>query len=144
MKNLIAITLLLFPLIGYSQATEFSWLVGKWKLKGKETYEVWKISSDKKTLEGISFGVKGIGTEITERMKIRKEKDIFYFTADLEGSQPEVAFKFTSSTAKGFTAENAANDFPKIIRYQLLSTSSLKAEIEGNGKVVPFDFEKMK
>ncbi|HZX73978.1 MAG TPA: DUF6265 family protein [Cyclobacteriaceae bacterium] len=144
MKKLVGIWLLFTPLMGFSQVKEFGWLVGTWKTTGKETYEVWKISKDKKTLQGISFRVKGADSVVTERVKIKREKDSFYYVPDVAGNQTEVNFKITKQSIDGFTAENFQHDFPKIIRYQRQANGSLKAEIEGNGKVIPYSFDRVK
>ena len=144
MKKLPVLSLLLFPLLGFSQAKEFGWLAGTWKTKGKDSYEVWKIAKDKKTMQAVSFGMKGADSVVTERTKIIRDKGSFYFLADVAGDQPEVSFKITAYTEKTFTAENPKHDFPKILRYQLKPDGSLYAEIEGDGKLIPYYFDKRK
>ena len=144
MKKAVLLSLFIYPLIGFSQVKEFGWLAGTWKLSYKETYEVWKISADRKMLQGISFRMKGADSIITERVKIRKGQNSFYYIPDVAGDQQEVYFKITSQSEKGFTAENPQHDFPKIIRYQLQTNGALKAEIEGDGKIIPYYFNKIK
>ena len=100
MKKITTALLLLLPLAGFSQVKEFGWLTGTWKIKNKETYEVWKISSDKKILEGLSYKVKGADTVVTEKLKIKQEKNSFYYVPDIAGDQPEVNFKITSFNEK--------------------------------------------
>jgi hypothetical protein len=144
MRKLIGALLFLIPAIGFSQATEFSWLVGKWKMRNKTTYEEWKGNADKKALEGISYHLLGPDTTvILERMKIRRDKGTLYFIPNVIENKGEVYFKVTSFGNKNFVAENPQHDFPKIIRYQLQPDGSLKAEIEGDGKVIPFYFDKV-
>jgi len=144
MKKALLLSLFIYPLIGFSQVKEFGWLVGTWKATGKEAYEVWKIGKDKKMMEGVAFRMKGADSVVTERTKIKQEKGTFYYIPDVVGDQPEVYFKITRKNADGFTAENPQHDFPKIIRYKRQANGSLKAEIEGDGKVIPYYFEKIK
>jgi hypothetical protein len=134
----------MIPFVGKAQEKEFGWLHGTWKMKNKETYEVWKTSSDHKMLEGISYRIKGADTVVTETLKIKQQNSAFYYVPDVAGDQPEVYFKIIEHDDKSFTAENPEHDFPKIIRYQLLSPTSIKAEIEGDGKIIPFVFDKIK
>lgn len=144
MKKLLTLSLALIPFLTFSQVKEFGWLAGTWKTTGKESYEVWKISKDKKMLEGISFGMKGADSVVTERSKIKQEKGTFYLMVDVAGDQPEVSFKITTHSEQGFTSENPKHDFPKIIRYKLQPDGSLYAEIEGDGKIIPYYFDKRK
>lgn len=144
MKALLVLILLSAPLIGLAQAKEFGWLAGTWKIKNKETYEVWKTSTDALGLEGVSYRIKGADTVVTEKLKIKKQNTTFYYVPDVAGDQPEVYFKIVRFDASGFTAENPEHDFPKIIRYQLVSPTSIRADIEGNGKIIPFVFDKVK
>ena len=144
MKKLLTLSLVLFPLLVFSQSKEFGWIAGTWKTTGKDSYEVWKIGKDKKMMQGVSFRMKGADSVVTERTKIIQDKSSFYFVADVAGDQPPVSFKITSYTEKGFTAENPKHDFPKIVRYQLKPDGSLYAEIEGDGKVIPYYFDKRK
>lgn len=144
MKKLIIILLITIPSLSFSQTKEFGWLAGTWKIKNKSTFEVWKVSSDKKIMEGISYRVKGADTVVTEKLRIRKQNDVFYYSSDIAGDQPEIDFKITTHGANGFSSENPQHDFPKIIRYQLLSPTSMKAEIAGDGPVIPFVFDKIK
>lgn len=144
MKKLILLFIITIPFIGKAQVKEFSWLEGSWKMKNKETYEVWKTGSDQKMPEGISYRIKGADTVVMEVLKIKQQNTTFYYVPDVAGDQPEVYFKITRHDNKSFTAENPEHDFPKIIRYQLLSPTSLRAEIEGNGKMISFAFDKIR
>lgn len=144
MKTILFLFIVTAPLIAKAQVDEFSWLTGTWKMKNKETYEVWKLNQDKKQMEGVSYRIKGTDTLVMETLKIRKMDDGFYYIPDVAGGQAEVHFKMTKHDDKSFISENPEHDFPKIIRYQLLSPISIKAEIEGGGKIISFLFDKVK
>ncbi|PZR41534.1 MAG: hypothetical protein DI538_00940 [Azospira oryzae] len=143
MKKYILLLIVWIPFIGKAQVNEFGWLQGTWKMKNKETYEVWKTGNDQKILEGISYRIKGADTVVSETLKIKQQNGIFYYVPDVAGDQPEVYFKITRYDANGFTAENPEHDFPKIIRYQLQSPHSINAAIEGDGKLISFVFDRI-
>ena len=144
MKAIIAAALFLISLTGFSQVKEFGWLNGKWKIRNEREYEVWHCNDVKNKMEGISYKINGADTVVTEKFTIRYERSSFYYIPDVHGDQPEVYFKITAHSDKGFTAENAEHDFPKIIRYQLTTPTSIKAEIEGDGKVIQYVYDKVK
>lgn len=130
-----------------AQVKEFGWLVGTWKLKDKMVYETWKAASDGKTLEGFSFRIKGTDTIAMEQIRFTYEGNAYHYVPDVPGDQPPVDFRLTQHTAQSFVAENPQHDFPKIIRYKLIrkeNTELIEASIEGNGKVIPYHFERVR
>lgn len=135
-----------FPLSTHAQRAEFPWLVGTWQMTGKPVYEIWKEAADHVTLEGISFRIKEADTVVTEEIKLVKDGEDLYYTPDVAGPQGVVKFKITQRDVNGFVAQNAAHDFPKIIRYrrETGTPETLKASIEGNGKVINYTFVRVK
>jgi hypothetical protein len=134
-------------LTAHSQQKEFGWLKGTWKLKDKPIYEFWKVSVDGKSLEGFSFQVKGADTVAMEQTRFTRDKEGFHYIPDVPGDQPPVDFKVTQHTAESFVAENPQHDFPKLIRYRYIRKDNkdfIEAAIEGDGKVIPYSFEKVK
>lgn len=130
-----------------AQVKEFGWLVGTWKIKDKMVFERWKPARDGKGLEGFSFRVKGADTVAMEQIRFVYEENSFHYIPDLAGDQPPVDFKLTQHNAQGFVAENPQHDFPKIIRYKLIrkeNSDVIEASIEGDGKVIPYHFERVK
>lgn len=130
-----------------AQQKEFGWLVGTWKLNDKKVYEHWKIGNDGKTLEGISYTIKSMDTTIMEQILLSYEGGSFHYKPDVAGNQATVDFKISKLTSDSFVAENQFHDFPKIIRYQLVRKDDkdfIEASIEGNGKVIPYRFERLK
>lgn len=130
-----------------SQQKEFAWLKGTWKLKDKSIYESWNVSSDGKTLEGSSFRIKGTDTVAMEQIRFTHDKEGFHYIPDVPGDQPPVDFKVTQHNAESFVAENPQHDFPKLIRYRYIRKDSkdfIEAAIEGDGKVIPYFFERVK
>lgn len=131
----------------HAQQKEFNWLIGTWKISGKNVYEVWKIAKDGKSLEGVSFRVKNADTTFTEQIRFVLNEGSFHYVPDVAGDQPPVDFKISRHTSDSFVAENPQHDFPKIIRYQFIKKDNgdfIEASIEGNGKVIPYSFERLK
>ena len=122
-----------------AQQEEFSWLVGTWKEEGKNSFEVWK--ADRAGLRARSYTVDAGGHAITsEEISLVKEEGTFYFIPDVTGPQGPIKFTITSQQTNGFTAENAAHDFPKKITYTLKDHDHLHAVIEGGSKSISFYF----
>lgn len=130
-----------------AQQNEFGWLTGTWKLKDKNVYEHWKVADDGKTLEGISYGIKNTDTTIMEQILLTYEGGSFHYKPDVAGNQERVDFKISKLTSDSFVAENQLHDFPKVIRYRLVRKEDkdfIEASIEGNGKVIPYLFQRLK
>ena len=129
-----------------AQQKEFGWLIGTWQLKDKNVYERWKATDDT-SLDGYSFKVKEGDTISMERIRFTYDGHTFHYVPDVAGDQGPVDFKITKYSVDGFVAENPQHDFPKIIRYKFIRENNadiIEASIEGNGKVIPYRFVKMK
>jgi hypothetical protein len=128
-----------------AQQKEFGWLIGKWKLKGKPVYEVWRLDPNGPGLIGLGYKIQGRDTIIVDKIQLKKIDRDFFYIPDVPENKAPVFFKITRQTANSFTAENPLHDFPKIIRYQWLKKESqefIDAAIEGDGKTIPYNFEK--
>ena len=96
-----------------AQQKEFGWLVGKWKLIEKNVFEDWKISVDKKTLEGLSYRIEEGDTTVTEKLLIKFEQPFFFYISDVAENPLPVKFKITQYNADKFLAENLNMIFQK-------------------------------
>jgi len=144
-------TIIFFLLALCAQAAcaqqKFSWLIGTWKLEGKELYEIWSDQNDGTTLKGISFKVNNADTLVLERIQLQKLDDAYYYIPDVAENRVPVKFKIVSNDAESFTAENSLHDFPKMIKYTIVrkvNSVLLEASISGNGKVIPYTFLRIK
>lgn len=148
MKKIILITILHFLTVTLvAQQKEFGWLCGTWKLKDKNVFETWRIADDGKSLDGFSFRTKGTDTIAMEQIRVATQGGFFHYIPDVAGDQGAVDFRITKYTNDSFVAENPQHDFPKIIRYQFIKKDNgffIEASIEGNGKVIPYSFERLK
>jgi hypothetical protein len=148
MNKVITIAAILFLTVGASaQQKEFNWLLGTWKLKDKNVYERWTLADDRKSLEGISYRIKESDTVVMEKIRFTFDGTSYHYRPDVAGPQSEVDFTITSFTSSAFVAENPQHDFPKLIRYNFIRKDErdcIDAAIEGNGKVIPYNFERVK
>jgi hypothetical protein len=145
-KHVITFCFCLAASYGVAQEKDFGWLIGTWKLKDKNIYERWKRSDGGETLEGYSFKIREKDTIAMERIKFTHDANGFHYIADT-GTQGPVDFTISHYDSKGFVAENPMHDFPKLIRYTIVSRGDqdfIEAAIEGNGKVIPYQYERVK
>jgi len=132
---------LLFSSVCSAQTNDFDWLVGKWQLKGKQSFETWAPSGDR--LIGKSFKISGQDTTFLEEILIERRDGNFHYVPDVAGEQGPIPFKIVQYTKHGFTAENPYHDFSKLIRYTRVERDGvvmIDASIEGDGKVIPYTF----
>jgi hypothetical protein len=147
-KSLIPVFILVcFVSPSYAQKKEFGWLIGTWKLKDKNIFETWSLADDGKSLNGVSLKMNGTESTILEETKLIFSGNSFYYIPDVAGNQDPVDFHISSFDETGFVAENPKHDFPKLIRYKLVKMDGkefIEAAIEGDGKVIPYNFEKVR
>ena len=130
-----------------AQKMNFQWLKGTWKIQGENVFEIWQGDEGRRDLSGKAFRVKGADTVVTEVISLKYSNGSFHYIPDVAGDQPPIDFTITSSDRYSFVAENPDHDFPKIIRYRYVRKDGremIEASIEGNGKVIPYTFEKIK
>lgn len=145
MKKLVA---LLFVFLSLNEAKaqlhDFKWLIGRWKLGDKSTYEVWKQADD--GLAGEAFEIRGGDTIITEVVSLKFYNNAYHYIPDVAGDQPAIDFLITSADNNGFVAENPDHDFPKKIIYEYINRvreERINAVIEGDGKSISYSFLKV-
>lgn len=130
----------------YGQEPDFAWLEGTWKLKNKPSFEVWRLNPNG-SFSGKAFRIQSGDTVVTEVITLKYFDGSFHYVPDVAGDQPPVNFRITRRDARSFVAENPQHDFPKIIRYTFSDAGgrpAIEASVEGNGKVIPYSFEKIK
>ncbi len=91
---------------------------------------------------GVAYHMTGTDTTYTEKLKIVLKDKELYYVADVPENKSEVYFKITEITPSGFVCENPQHDFPKKISYQLTG-NSIRAVISGDGKEIPYFFERL-
>lgn len=125
---------------------DLEWLVGTWKRTntkpGRSGYEHWEKVNDQE-LQGLGVSLNGNDTLYMEKLKIVLRNDTLYYVADVPENNRLVYFKFTALQDGGFICENPSHDFPKKIMYNKRD-QSLHAQISGDGKVIDYNFERVK
>jgi hypothetical protein len=146
-KYIVLFVVMQFAFQVSAQQHEFGWLIGVWKLKDKNVYETWKLANDRQSLEGFSFKVTGNDTLTLEKVHLTRDANGFHYIPDVAENAAPVDFKISSYDRDRFVAENQQHDFPKVIRYTWIRKQDkdlIEAAIEGNGKVIPYHFERVR
>lgn len=139
--------LLISALANAQKATQFSWLVGTWKMNARSGYviEQWKQLNDS-TFRGKSLFVKAPGDSMLQEsieLSFRKGEWSYNPTVVDQNNRQPVKFQVIFIGKGEFICENPVHDFPQRIAYRRIK-NSLFASIEGtrNGKYskVNFDF----
>jgi hypothetical protein len=155
MRKNITITGLLLVCMhaSFAQQTAFSastfkplhGLTGLWKMDTPRgtIYEEWQVRSDDQLL-GRSFKIKNNDTLVLENVTLSLQGNDIFFTPVVreQNNQQPVPFKLISCDKNRYVFENKEHDFPQRVIYELVSTTSVHARIEGskNGKEMGSDF----
>lgn len=143
--RLVALLIISFPAFAQMPDHPFAWLEGAWKRPDKPVFEVWKKGEGKILLQGFAFRISPAGdTLVTEEIQFIREGDAYVYIPDVAGPQGPIRFKLTAFDEISFVAENPEHDFPKMISYTYQpQTQRLMATISGDGKSIPFPFERV-
>ncbi|QEC41011.1 DUF6265 family protein [Pseudobacter ginsenosidimutans] len=124
---------------------KLNWLTGTWNRldmkpnrSGSERWE--KISPTE--WQGWGVSMKSKDTSFVEKLRIIAKDNLIFYVADVKGNKDIVYFQFVSLSEDHFVCENPAHDFPKRIEYKLRG-NQLQASISGDGRTIPFLFERM-
>jgi len=98
--------------------TELNWLLGTWKLVGKEeTYETWHQTSNT-VFDGRGYSMIEGKEQTNESVQlVQRGEDIFY-VATVPHNPGPVDFKLVNFDGKVAVFENLGHDFPHRIKYE--------------------------
>jgi hypothetical protein len=138
--------LVLFSLLHISKPDfDFDKLLGKWRMEGKEVFEVWEKTSDEWYANSHSVNN---GVEVQhESIVIKFDGANWQYIPTVNGqndNKPTV-FIITQMSADGFTAENPTHDFPQKIQYHLevnIMTATISGKKVGEEKQIQFRFNR--
>ena len=123
---------------------KIDWITGTWNRldmkpnkSGSERWE--KISPTE--WQGWGVSMRGKDTSFVEKLRIIAKDNLIFYVADVKGNKDIVYFQFVSLGDDHFVCENPAHEFPKRIEYKLRG-NQLQASISGDGKTIPYLFEK--
>lgn len=110
---------------------QVDFLVGTWKIEGKETYESWKKVGDK--LKGESYKMKEGQKYVSETLEIKPKEEKIIYTATVLNQNEGKAIPFTlnMSINELYSFENLTHDFPNKIQYKILSDTELQLSVLG-------------
>ncbi len=135
--RLAAALFLALPLIAQSP---LAWIAGSWTAQqGRAVFEESWLPPAGTSLIGLSRTVAGGRMVAFEYLRIIERNGETFYVAQPNG-RPPTEFKLTSSTATKAVFENPANDFPKVITYELTATDKLTATISAGDKTQEFRF----
>ena len=137
------VLLLLVSLQSCGQSKEVDFLVGTWKVEGKETYESWKKEGAK--LIGESYKMKDSKKYVSETLEITEKNEQLQYTATVFNQNQGKGISFILQPVKDqlYSFENSAHDFPNKIQYKILSKTEVQVHVLGNdGK--GFSYKMMK
>lgn len=125
---------LLFSLSFYAQngIEKIDFLIGTWKMEGKNTYEHW--SKEGNVLRGESFNVKDAIKYVTETLKIEQIDGTLVYTASVmnQNDGKGIPFKLNTEIGDKLSFENMTHDFPKKICYTQLTDTEIFVEVLGD------------
>lgn len=110
---------------------ELSFLIGTWKIEGKESYETWNKKDGKFTGESYKFVN---GKEIvTEKLELTIEDDQIIYTPTVfdQNEGKGIPFVLNLSRDSLYSFENMQHDFPKKIQYRILNKNELYVSVLG-------------
>lgn len=106
-------------------------LLGTWKMEGRENYESWSKVSEK--LQGESYKMNNGSKKVTESLEIVFKNDELVYTATVLNQNQGKGIPFTLNTDNKelFSFENLDHDFPNKIQYKPLSEKELQVHVLG-------------
>ncbi|MBG6131535.1 hypothetical protein IWQ47_003146 [Aquimarina sp. EL_43] len=107
-------------------------LIGTWKMEGKENYEIWKKTDNQ--LVGEAFKISNKQKHISEKLEIKLvDAHIVYIATVLNQNEGKgISFTLKQPEENLFSFENMKHDFPKKIRYKTLNKNELFVSVLGN------------
>ncbi len=132
--NLIIVLLVLAPYNSCSQNTnlqQVEFLIGTWKIEGKESYEYWEKKKD--ILAGQSYKIKNGQKVILENIELKMTENQIIYTPTVfdQNDGRGIPFKLKLFEHNLFSFENPDHDFPKKVQYKILSDNELYVSVLG-------------
>jgi hypothetical protein len=116
-----------------NEISRVDFMVGTWKMEGKEQYEVWE-STNNKELNGYSYKLNDNQKIITETLSIKIIENNFIYEATVPDQNEGKAIPFTlnNEIKEYLSFENIKHDFPKKIQYKRLNDDEIEVTVLGD------------
>lgn len=146
--KILSVISLIFLIISCNEnkIPQLDFLVGAWKIDGKEQYEFWE-KSQKGGLVGNSFKLVNNEklTSETLRIKIFGNQLVYGATVLNQNDGETIEFILNLENNECLSFEKIDHDFPKKIQYKRISSDSIKVSIlGGDGKGFSYIQTKLK
>lgn len=111
---------------------QVEFLIGTWKMEGKESYESWHKRGD--ILTGVSYKIENRQKILSEKIEIKVEKGqiIYAPTVFDQNDGKAIPFKLAPVEQNLFSFENPGHDFPKKIQYHIVNDHELYVSVLGD------------
>ena len=129
---LVALMFISFSACGQNaNLEEVEFLVGTWKIEGKQNYESWAKEDNR--LTGQSYKIENGQKVVSETIELKKVENQIVYTAKVfdQNEGKSIPFILKSSKNDLFSFENPTHDFPKKIQYQILNEHKLYVSVLG-------------
>jgi len=126
-------SLFLFFSCADNRMTTFDFLVGTWKIEGKEQYEAWEKNS-KNEFSGHSYKIdENQKTNLeSSAIKMIDNQIIYEATVPDQNDRKTIQFILNSDIKSYFSFENIRHDFPKKIQYHKKSENEITIRVLGD------------
>jgi len=133
MKNIpMIVGLILITSCAEKDTGQFDFLLGTWKVEGKEQYEAW-VQEDPTGLTGHVYGLADHKIRILESLAIKtnSQQIIYEATVPDQNEGKTIPFILNTEIDSCFSFENTEHDFPKKIQYQRRSNTEIFIRVLG-------------
>ena len=126
------LTFVFLPFV-QAQSSKFDFLVGTWKIDGKESFEHWdQLSAN--TLKGLTYNKTKGAITVTEYLDLRYEGNHWVYSATVKGqNQGEPTDFRLIQDDTVFVFENMKHDFPQQIIYQKRESEEINITLSASG-----------
>ena len=113
------------------EKTDF--LVGTWKMEGKDLYEVWE-KNENNEFTGYSYELQKNKKTITETLSLKRIDDriVYEATVSNQNEGKTIQFVLNTEVKTYFSFENDQHDFPKKIQYKKISNDEIQVRVLGD------------
>jgi hypothetical protein len=111
---------------------DLDYLVGTWKVKDKESYEVWQKRSPDE-YAGYAYRIKDGQQRITETLSIQVVNGMITYRATVpdQNQGQTISFPLDPEIPDALSFENPEHDFPKKIKYRRLDENTIAVQVSG-------------
>ena len=134
MRILLSICLLNFLIAcTVHKASKFDFLIGTWKMEGKELYEIWEKNKNNELI-GQSYKLIKNQKTILETLSIKTKGNEIIFEATVlnQNSGKSIQFILNNEINSYFSFENEKHDFPKKIQYKKITKDEIEIVLRGD------------